>query len=576
MGSASTKLSPEEVSAMSNVKIWETAAWAALKNHKETVTDQLHLRDLLQDTARSQAMMVEHNGITLDFSRQIATTQTLDLLCDLANAAMFEQKRTAMFSGEHINNTEDRAVGHYALRAPRSAGYVIDGVNASEEVNDVLDKMFAFAEKVRSGEWTGATGKPLTTVIAIGIGGSYLGPDFLFEALKTDGAASAAAAGRRLKFLANVDPIDFARCTAGEDPETCLVLIVSKTFTTAETMLNARTMKKWLVDGIPSADAATVAAKHIAAVSTAAEEVAAFGIDPANMFGFWNWVGGRFSVSSAVGVCPLALHYGPAVMREFLRGMHEMDEHYRTAPLRENLPVLLGLWSVWNSTFQGFPSRALLPYCQALMRLPAHIQQVTMESNGKRVTVNGDVVPFETGEVDFGEPGTNGQHSFYQLMHQGRVVPADFIAFCESQQPVNMEGEAVSNHDELMANFFAQPDALACGKTLAELEAEGVPEAMRPHKEFPGNRPSSSLLLPRADAYYVGQLLAIYEHRTAVQGAIWGVNSFDQWGVQLGKVLGLRVRAQLQQSRANAAAPLAGFNPSTAALLGKYLASSSA
>mmetsp|Transcript_36977 Transcript_36977/g.47541 ORF Transcript_36977/g.47541 Transcript_36977/m.47541 type:complete len:575 (+) Transcript_36977:44-1768(+) len=572
MGGSQSQLTEEDKRKMAGIKIHETEAWSNLKQHKENDIEGLHLRDLLQDAQRSASMTAEYNGIMLDYSRQRATPETLDKLCDLANAAMFEQKRAAMFAGEHINSTEDRAVGHFALRAPREANYMIDGVNASENVNQVLDRIYDFANKVRGGQWLGCTGKPLTTVISIGIGGSYLGPEFVFEALKTDEAASAAAAGRKLKFLANVDPIDVKRATEGEDPETTLVLVVSKTFTTAETMLNARTMKDWLIKGIPSVDPALVAEKHIAAVSTAAEKVKDFGISLDNMFGFWDWVGGRYSVCSAVGICPLSIHYGPDIMKQFLQGAHEMDQHYLTAPMKENIPVIMGLLGIWNATFLGYNTRALLPYCQALLRFPAHIQQVDMESNGKRVAIDGSVLPYETGEIDFGEPGTNGQHSFYQLMHQGHTIPADFIGFCESQQAVCLDGEPVSNHDELMSNFFAQPDALACGKTLAELEAEGVPEDLRTHKEFTGNRPSVSLLLPKLDAYYCGQLLVIYEHRTAVQGAIWGINSFDQWGVQLGKVLATKIRKQFQASRADESAPLVDFNPSTTRMLAAYLA----
>jgi len=494
----------------------------------------------------------------------------MSLLCALAEAAGLDGKRAAMFNGEHINNTEDRAVGHFALRAAAGTSVMIDGRDAVADVHEVLTKIKAFSEKVRSGEWKGCTGKPLKTIIAIGIGGSYLGPEFVFEALKKEKTAEGAAQGRTLKFLANVDPIDIARATEGVDPETTLVVIVSKTFTTAETMLNARSLKNWLLQGIPRVDPSVVLRQHLAAVSTALDKTEEFGIDSNNVFGFWNWVGGRFSVCSAVGMVPLSLHYGFEVMEQFLAGCRDMDQHFLNAPIRQNIPVLMGLLGVWNSSFLGYSSRALLPYCQALLRFPAHIQQVDMESNGKRVTTDGTVLPFETGELDFGEPGTNGQHSFYQLMHQGRVIPADFIGFIESQTPMHLPGEEVSNHDELMSNFFAQPDALACGKTVDELRAEGCPENLIPHKEFPGNRPSLSLLFPRLDPFTCGQLLAIYEHRTAVQGAIWGVNSFDQWGVQLGKVLGIKIRKQLVASRGGAS--VEGFNPATTALLEKYLA----
>lgn len=399
-----------------------------------------------------------------------------------------------------------------------------------------------------------------------------LGPEFVFEALRTDPVAAAMAKGRTLRFLANVDPVDVSRALAGLIPEQTLVIIVSKTFTTAETMLNARTVKNWLLTSFPGADPAAVIRQHMVAVSTAIPKAVAFGISEENIFGFWDWVGGRFSVCSAVGVLPLSLHYGSKVVEQFLAGAHSMDRHFFEAPLRSNLPVLLGLLGVWNSSFLKFGARAILPYSQALLKFASHIQQVDMESNGKSVAMDGSALPYECGEVIFGESGTNGQHSFYQLVHQGRVVPAEFLGFCESPSPVDLGvGEPVSNHDELMSNFFAQPDALAYGKTLAELEAEGVPAALRPHKVFEGNRPSLSLLFPALTAYTCGQLLAIYEHRVAVQGFVWGVNSFDQWGVELGKVLAGKVRNQLTDSRKRSAA-VAGFNSSTTSLLEKYLA----
>jgi glucose-6-phosphate isomerase len=413
-------------------------------------------------------------------------------------------------------------------------------------------------------------------LIAIGIGGSYLGPEFVFEALRTDPQGLVAAEGRALRFLANVDPVDIARALSGLDAESTLVVIVSKTFTTAETMLNARTLRRWLLESLPGFDEKEVLAKHLAAVSSAVPKAQAFGVDPSNVFGFWDWVGGRYSVCSAVGCLPLALHYGPEIVRQFLAGAADMDKHFFEAPLRTNLPVLLGLLGLWNSSFLGHPARALLPYAQALLRFPAHIQQVDMESNGKRVALNGSVLPFAAGEIVLGEPGTNGQHSFYQLLHQGRVVPAEFVGFAKSPQPVHLPGEAVSNHDELMSNFFAQPDALAVGKTIAELEKEGVPQALWPHKEFPGNRPSLSLLFSELSPFSLGQLLALYEHRVAVQGFVWGINSFDQWGVELGKVLAGRVRNQLAACRAAGTASKeamgADFNPSTAYLLARYLA----
>jgi glucose-6-phosphate isomerase len=483
-----------------------------------------------------------------------------------------------MRSGAIINATEKRSVLHHVLRMPKGYNYGQihkDGGDAIlSEVLAVREKIQAFSEKVRNGSFVGATGKVLKNFVAVGIGGSQLGPEFVNEALRADAIAAKASEGRTLRFLANVDPVDFELCTRDLDPEETLIIVISKTFTTAETMLNARTAKKWIVDGLAAkgiTDANAVTSKHVIAVSTAIDLCKEFGIDEDNIFGFWNWVGGRFSVCSAVGIVPLSLQYSFDVMESFLNGAHDIDEHFFHAPLRENIPVILGLLGVWNSTFMGYETRALLPYSQALKRFPAHIQQVDMESNGKRVAMDGTPLPFQAGEINFGEPGTNGQHSFYQLMHQGRVVPADFIGFMESQAPVSLEGEPVTNHDELMSNFFAQPDALAYGKTLNDLEQEGVPEELRQHKVFSGNRPSSSMLMTNLDAFAVGQLLAIYEHRTAVQGFIWGLNSFDQWGVELGKVLAKQVRTQLQASRKNGA-HVQGFNSSTSSLLQAYLA----
>ena len=374
---------------------------------------------------------------------------------------------------------------HHVLRMPKGYDFsrCENGAEILAEVHSVLDAMSVFVDKVRSGAHTGITGKAIKNVIAIGIGGSQLGPEFAFEALRADAKAASASEGRNLRFLANVDPVDFELCTRDLDPEETLVIVISKTFTTAETMLNARTAKKWLLDGLAMhGGEADIVAKHVVAVSTAIDKAVAFGIDQSNIFGFWDWVGGRFSVCSAVGILPLSLQYSTEVMQEFLAGAHDIDEHFFNTPVRENIPVILGLLGVWNSTFLGYSTRALLPYAQALKRLPAHIQQVDMESNGKRVAMDGVPVPFQTGEIDFGEPGTNGQHSFYQLVHQGRVVPCDFIGFCESQAPCALDGEPVSNHDELMSNFFAQPDALAYGKTLNDVIQEGVPEKLRAHK----------------------------------------------------------------------------------------------
>lgn len=551
--------------------ITASPAWTALQQHADRLRG-LHLRDLLQDAARCKAMTAtvkdDDGPIHLDYSRQFATPETTGLLIDLARSADLTGSLEAMARGERLNRTENRSVLHHALRLPADEALTVDGVDIVAQVHEVLKNIKRFSDALRKGKRLGATGEPLTDVVAIGIGGSYLGPEFVAEALRTDPACAKAAAGRRLRFLANVDPIDVTRALDGLDPARTLVVVVSKTFTTAETMLNARTVRAWLVKALGKA----AVAQHMVAVSTNLEAVEAFGIDPANAFGFWDWVGGRYSVCSAVGVLPLALQYGFAPVQRFLAGAHAIDRHFFTVPVEKNLPVLLGLYGVWNSSFLGHPARALLPYCQALHKLAPHIQQVDMESNGKRVDLDGAELGFAAGEINFGEPGTNGQHSFYQLLHQGRVVPADFIGFRRSQQPLHLKGESVANHDELMANFFAQPDALAVGKTAAECRAEGVPEALVPHKVFPGNRPSNVLLLERLDPYSCGQLLALYEHRTAVQGFIWGIDSFDQWGVELGKVLAKQVRGQIAATR-NDGDRIKGFNSSTSALLKRYLES---
>ncbi|KAM1012537.1 hypothetical protein ACFX2I_042649 [Malus domestica] len=549
----------------SSVLISDTQPWKDLKAHVEDI-NKTHLRDLLNDVKRSQAMMVEFDGLLLDYSRQCATVETLQKLLKLAEAASLKEKINRMFAGERINSTENRAVLHVALRASRDAVIQCDGKNVVPDVWEVLDKIQKFSESIRSGSWVGATGKALKDVIAVGIGGSFLGPLFVHTALQTDPEAMGAAKGRQLHFLANVDPIDVARNIAGFNPETTLVVVVSKTFTTAETMLNARTLREWISSSLGPA----AVAKHMVAVSTNLTLVEKFGIDPKNAFAFWDWVGGRYSVCSAVGVLPLSLQYGFPVVEKFLKGASSIDQHFYSTPFEKNIPVLLGLLSIWNVSFLGYPARAILPYSQALEKLAPHIQQVSMESNGKGVSIDGVILPFETGEIDFGEPGTNGQHSFYQLIHQGRVIPCDFIGVMKSQQPVYLKGEVVSNHDELMSNFFAQPDALAYGKHPEQLKKENVPEHLITHKTFSGNRPSLSLLLPSLNAYNIGQLLAIYEHRIAVEGFVWGINSFDQWGVELGKSLASQVRKQLNASRTKGQ-PIEGFNYSTTTLLTKYL-----
>ncbi|KAK9054364.1 hypothetical protein SSX86_025442 [Deinandra increscens subsp. villosa] len=511
----------------------------------------------------------DFDGIFLDYSRQRTTVGTMSKLSKLAEEAHLKQKINSMFNGEHINSTENRSVLHVALRASKDTTINSDGKNVVPDVWQVLDKIREFSDKVRSGSWVGATGKALTNVIAIGIGGSFLGPLFVHTALQTDSEACKSAGGRQLRFLANVDPVDVARNISGLNPETTLVVVVSKTFTTAETMLNARTLREW----ISSALGPQAVSKHMVAVSTNLKLVEKFGIDPNNAFAFWDWVGGRYSVCSAVGVLPLSLQYGFSVIEKFLKGARSIDQHFHSSPFENNIPVLLGLLSVWNVSFLGYPARAILPYTQALEKLAPHIQQVSMESNGKGVSIDGVRLPFEAGEIDFGEPGTNGQHSFYQLIHQGRVIPCDFIGVMKSQQPVYLKDEVVNNHDELMSNFFAQPDALAYGKTPEQLQSENVTSNLVPHKTFTGNRPSLSLLLPSLDAYRIGQLLAIYEHRIAVEGFIWGINSFDQWGVELGKSLASQVRKQFHVSRKKGES-VEGFNFSTTKLLTRYLEAS--
>ncbi|KAH0478676.1 MAG: uncharacterized protein KVP18_004080 [Porospora cf. gigantea A] len=521
-------------------------------------SNSTHLRELLAEEGRTEKFWAEANNVVLDYSRQKVTSEVLDGLVNLAEQMNVGPKIESMFAGEKINETEGRSVLHVALRAPRDATILVEGENVVPKVHSVLDRIENFSLQVRYGDRRGLTGKLLTKVLCIGIGGSYLGPEFVAEALSTCDEAIRTHKERQLRFLANVDPIDVRRALRGLDPETTLVVIVSKTFTTAETMLNARTVRKWLLEHYAQKGLVEgVVASHMCAVSTNLKLTGEFGIDPNSVFEFWDWVGGRFSVTSAVGVLPLSLHFGMPLVRRFLEGCHAMDDHFRTTPLRDNLPAILGLLAVWNTTYLKHSTFAVLPYCQALVRFSAHIQQLCMESNGKCVTMSGETCPLELGEIFFGEPGTNGQHSFYQLMHQGRIIPADFIGFARSQvaeyQNNLIDGHPVSNHDELMSNFFAQPDALAYGKTLDEVRAAGVPAPLQNHKVFHGDRPSSMILMPQCDAFNVGQLLAIYEHRTAVQGFMYGINSFDQWGVELGKVLATNVREVLRTMRTDGA-----------------------
>lgn len=518
-----------------------------------------HLKQLLENERRTDALSFEHGGIFVDLSRQNATRETFELLLDLALERGLDSSIHSMFSGEHINETEGRAVLHVALRAPRDATFLDQGENVVPEVWSVLDKINAFSSKVRDGTWTGVTGKTLTHVVAIGIGGSYLGPAFVHTALENEPEASDAASGRKLTFLANVDPVDCVDALKHADPERTLAVIVSKTFTTAETMRNARTVRAWFKSKLGEASIA----KHMVAVSTNLKGVEEFGINPENAFGFWDWVGGRFSVSSAVGALPLSLHYGFDVFESFLKGMRDIDGHFASAPLDSNIPLIMGLFNVWNTTFLKRGTCAILPYAQALSKFPAHVQQLSMESNGKGVDMDGNPLSYEAGEIDFGEAGTNGQHSFYQLLHQGRIVPAEFIGVLKSQADVFLSEEASSSHEELLCNFFAQPDALALGKTAED-----------PHRNFPGNRPSLSMLLPVLNAFTVGQLLALYEHRVAVSGFMWGINSFDQWGVELGKVLAGQVRSELIKCRAEGGEVDESFNYSTRKMLSRYMEAS--
>lgn len=565
--SASAPASPSPPDGAQPPLVSTLASWKALEAHAAHIKDT-HLRDLMRDDDRVQAMYAEYDGVSLDYSRQRMTAETVRLLFELAREVGLEEKIEAMLTGEKINLTEGRAVLHTALRARRGEKVMLDGVNVVEEVWGVLDRIKEFSERVRGGEFLGATGKKIKNFIAVGIGGSYLGPDFVYEALKTDGAASSSGKGFGMHFLANVDPVDVKRCVEDFDPETTMVIVVSKTMTTRETLVNAKVMRDWLWESMGKGDATV--RQHMVAVSTNVEGAVDFGIDGDNVFPFWDWVGGRYSVCSAVGALPLSLVFGFEVVERFLSGVRSIDKHLRKAPFERNLPVLMGLIGVWNMTFMGYKTRAMHPYTEALLKFPSHIQQVDMESNGKGVSLHGVPLDFDVGEVDFGEPGTLGQHSFFQLLHMGQTVPCDFIGFIESQYPICVEGETVSNHDEIMANYFAQPDALAVGKTADECRAEGKPEWLVPHVTFKGNRPSLSLLLPVCNAYSCGQLLGLYEHRTGVQGFVWDINSFDQFGVELGKKLATDVRKQLNKTRYYNK-EIVGFNASSTRLIDRYM-----
>jgi glucose-6-phosphate isomerase len=508
-------------------------AWRALVAHQKKIKG-LHLRKLFaDDPKRGEQMTAEAAGLFLDYSKNRVTNETIKLLLKLADEIDLHSRIKAMFSGEKINVTENRAVLHVALRAPKGAPILVDGKNVVPDVHVVLDKMEAFSKRIRGGDWKGDTGKPIRNVVNIGIGGSDLGPVMAYEALKHYSLRDLT-----FRFVSNVDAIDFVEATHDLDPAETLFIVSSKTFTTLETMTNAQTAREWSLKGLGGNPKAV--AKHFVAVSTNAEKVSAFGIDTENMFGFWDWVGGRYSMDSAIGLSTM-LAIGPDNFRSMLKGFHEMDEHFRTAPFEKNLPALMGLLSVWNNDFLGAHTVAVLPYEQYLKRFPAYLQQLTMESNGKHVTLSGKKVNYETGPIYWGEPGTNGQHSFYQLIHQGtRLIPCDFIAFAH---PLTRLGR---HHDILMANVFAQTEALAFGKTPEEVKAEGTPDWLVPHRVFEGNRPSNTILAERLTPETLGTLVALYEHSVFTQGVIWNIDSFDQWGVELGKALAQRIIPELE------------------------------
>jgi glucose-6-phosphate isomerase len=537
-----------------SVRLDQTDQWRALRRHYEETRDR-HLRELFAaDPERGSRYTLEAGDLYVDYSRNRVTDETLRLLRDLAAARGVTALRDAMFRGERINVTENRPVLHIALRAPRDAVIEVDGENVVPKVHEVLDRMAAFSGKVRSGEWTGFTGRPIRNVVNIGIGGSDLGPKMAYEALRAYSDRS-----RVFRFVSNVDGADLHEAIRDLDPAETLFIVASKTFTTVETITNATSARQWLVSAL--GDEAAVA-KHFVAVSTNAEQVAKFGIDTENMFGFWDWVGGRYSFDSAIGLS-LMVAIGAEHFRAMLDGFHQMDEHFRTAPPERNLPMLLGLLGIWYDDFYGAQTYAVLPYSHYLSRFTDYLQQLDMESNGKSVDREGDPVDWETGPIVWGTPGTNGQHAYYQLLHQGtKLVPADLVGFA---RPIEELGELKSQHDLLMANLFAQGQALAFGKTAEEVAAEGVPAEQVPHRTFRGNRPTNTILATELTPSVLGQLVALYEHKVFVQGAVWGINSFDQWGVELGKVLAKRLEPRL-----SGAADTDDLDGSTTALVRRY------
>ena len=528
-------------------------AWSALRAHHKTV-QSVHLRKLFADNPkRAEKFSLEALGIYFDYSKNRITDKTVTLLLQLARESGLREHIDAMFRGDKINITENRAVLHVALRAPKDQTILVDGKNVVPEVHAVLDKMTAFCNRVRSGEWKGHTGKRIRNVVNIGIGGSDLGPVMAYEALKYYSERS-----MTFRFVSNVDGNDFAEAVIDLDPSETLFIISSKTFTTLETMTNAHTARDWSLKAFGGDQ--TAVAKHFVAVSTNAAEVSKFGIDTANMFGFWDWVGGRYSMDSAIGLSTM-LAIGPDNFRSMLSGFHQMDEHFRTTPFERNLPVLLGLLTIWYTDFFDAQTVAVLPYEQYLKRFPAYLQQLTMESNGKHVTLDGKQVDDDTGPIFWGEPGTNGQHSFYQLIHQGtRLIPCDFIAFAKALNPLGR------HHDMLIANVCAQAEALAFGKTPKEVKAEGTPDWLVPHRVFEGNRPSNTMLLDRLTPEALGKLVALYEHSVFTQGTVWNIDSFDQWGVELGKVLAQRIIPELESKTE----PKLNHDSSTSALIRRY------
>ena len=534
-------------------RINETPEWQALAAHAPEMRD-VHLRQLFaDDPTRGERLVAEAGSLYVDYSKNRITDETIALLIALARAAGVEERRDRMFAGERINTTEDRPVLHLALRTMADDVIEVDGHNVVPQVHNVLDRMSAFSHRVRSGEWKGHTGRTIRNVVNIGIGGSDLGPHMAYDALVDFSRRDLV-----FRFVSNVDGIDFYEATQDLDPAETMFIVASKTFTTLETMTNARTARAWLLAGLGGDDAAV--AHHFVAVSTNAHEVAAFGIDPQNMFEFWDWVGGRYSVDSAIGLS-LAIAIGPAAFRDFLDGFATIDEHFRTAPDAANAPVIMAALGVWYANVLGAQSKAVLPYAHELRRFAAYLQQLDMESNGKSVALDGERVGHETGPIVWGQPGTNGQHAFYQLLHQGtRLVPIDFIGFAQPNHPL------VEQHDLLMANLFAQGEALAFGKTLDEVRAEGIPEHQQAHRVFPGNRPSTTIVADRLTPSVLGQLIALYEHIVFVQGCIWDVNSFDQWGVELGKALANRITPELTSTDAPA------HDSSTSALIEWYRA----